>query len=255
MATDGPLNDFNLDRAPSVWLCHTSAGSAAPERLTWLTAEEQQRVGRLSGVARAEFLASRWLIRRALSEASGHDVQACCPAPGRTVASQSPPGWRLSLSHSHGLVGCALSSSGAVGLDLEPLVRKTQWQAIVRRWFSEPERDWLLARNDHREFLKVWTLKEAWLKATGRGIANNLQTLTVHEDFTLGGDQPNVPWRAAMGEMDGFLVTLVDQRPAHNVTCVPECRRVTGPVDWQKLSSGVVDTVTHMEWLLNRPIH
>lgn len=57
----------------------------------------------------------------------------------------------------------------------------------------------------------MWTLKEAWLKATGRGIAGNLQTLEVRNQFELYGDQPDKTWLASCFYVEGFLVTLVYQ--------------------------------------------
>ena len=73
-----------------------------------------------------------------------------------------------------------------------------------------------MAQDDALEFLKVWTLKEAWLKATGRGIAGNLQTLEVRRGFELCGDRydSTQPWQACCIYVDGFLVTLVYRRLA-----------------------------------------
>lgn len=169
-----------------------------------------------SDARRAEFLSSRWLIRQALAGASGEAPGACSPCTGRPTQSQYPPEWRLSLSHSNGIVACATNLQGEVGLDIEPLQRRLNWQKVVQRWFSPIEQEWLLAQNDALEFLKVWTLKEAWLKATGRGIAGNLQTLEVRRGFELCGDQCDNarPWQAYCIHVDGFLVTLVYRRLA-----------------------------------------
>jgi 4'-phosphopantetheinyl transferase len=154
------------------------------------------------------------LIRQALAGASDEPPDACSPCPGRPTQSQYPPEWRLSLSHSNGTAACATSLQGEVGLDIEPFRRRLNWQKVVQRWFSPVEQEWLLAQNDALEFLKVWTLKEAWLKVTGRGIAGNLQTLEVRRGFELYGDQCDDarPWQACCIYIDGFLVTLIYRR-------------------------------------------
>lgn len=195
---------------PTVWLCHQT-NSARLELPAWLNTGEHTRALPWQGARRAEFLSSRWLIRQALAGASGEMPNLCSPCSGRPIESHYPPGWRLSLSHSSGIAACATNLHGEIGLDIEPCQRRPNWQKVVQRWFSPVEQEWLLAQDDALEFLKVWTLKEAWLKATGRGIAGNLQTLEVRRGFELYGDQcDNLrPWRACCLYVDGFLVTLV----------------------------------------------
>ena len=104
-----------------------------------------------------------------------------------------------------------MSSRQGIGVDIEPLYRDTNWRRIVRRWFTEREQDWLLAQPDQDTFLQVWTLKEAWLKATGRGIANNLQTLEVSANLDLLGDRPGETWHAALTQAEGYMIAVVWQ--------------------------------------------
>lgn len=195
---------------PAIWICRQGEIETT-ELPGWLSETEQTTVSQFSGPRRREYLASRWLLRQAIAGASGEDADLCQPVSGRPIESQHPVGWRLSLSHSHGLCACATSSVGVIGLDIEPAERHPQWQKVVKRWFTANEQAWLLERNQPDQFLTVWTLKEAWLKATGRGIAGNLQTLEVSADFQLTGDQPEPGWYASCCRVDNFLVTLVFQ--------------------------------------------
>ena len=204
----------------------------------------------MSGRARQEFIASRWLIREALAQATGATWSTCRPVTGRPVASAEPPGWALSLSHSHGWSGCAVSARAGLGLDLEPLQRRPNWQKVVRRWFAASEQDWLLARDSAEDFLKVWTLKEAWLKATGRGIANNLRTLEVDQDFNLSGDCADTVWQASLGQVSQTLITLV--HPAAGKAC-PKGFLVDTP-DFQGQAGGTLTVREPINWLLHRTI-
>ncbi|SDX50901.1 4'-phosphopantetheinyl transferase family protein [Marinobacter mobilis] len=204
----GSSNDCNPEATIAIWLSHCEA-STTPEPPDWLSASEQARAEGLHQTSLNDFVHSRWLIRQALAGASGHPVADCRPVADRPVASSTPPGWSLSLSHSHGLVACATSTASGVGIDIEPNSRHSQWHKVVRRWFTEREQHWLLANDRLEDFLRVWTLKEAWLKATGRGIAGNLQTLEVLADGHLLGDQPSNDWQASVGTMAGFTIAVV----------------------------------------------
>lgn len=244
----GPLNGFNPDPAPAIWLCRSSGFtvSTPPE---WLTEPEAGRLARLSGAPGRDFMASRWLIRRALASVSGLEASACRPVDGRPDASDQPPGWRLSLSHSGDMAGCAVSRDGPIGLDIEPLSRRPQWRKVVSRWFAPEEQAWLLARNSSETFLQVWTLKEAWLKATGRGIANNLRTLRIGPDLELTGDRPEEAWQAALGQAGQCLVAVV-----YPCSRPPEGFLIPGPVNLTDPGAPISE-VQSVSWLLHRRIH
>ncbi|GGE64636.1 hypothetical protein GCM10011533_16220 [Streptosporangium jomthongense] len=214
----GTSNDYNPEHAsnlqkPAIFLCHQT-GQVPEAAPPWLSTEEKQRFARFSGTRAVEFLTSRWLIRQALGRASGSGPAQCWPAEGRPTVSGNPAGWHLSLSHSHGLTACSMQYGSAVGIDIEPSRRHPKWQKVVKRWFSPIEQEWLFQEDDPHSFLVVWTLKEAWLKATGRGIAGNLQTLEVRRNFELYGDHPDNHWQACCFYAEGFLSTLVYRQNA-----------------------------------------
>lgn len=202
----GTFNDSNPD-APSVWLSRLPERPDIDRLTRCLSIAERERMARLGPARQIEFSHSRWLIRQALAHASGLDPERCCPQAGRPVRSSSPPGWALSLSHSHGIAACAVSRGASVGIDIEPESRTAQWQRVVKRWFTPSEQAWLLATDNNASFLRVWTLKEAWLKATGRGIAGHLQTLVVSNEGELTGDRPG--WQGCVGETAGVTVAVV----------------------------------------------
>jgi 4'-phosphopantetheinyl transferase len=145
------------------------------------------------------------------------------------VCSESPPGWRLSLSHSHGLSACATSLNTPIGIDIEPVGRHPRWKKLAKRWFTPQEQHWLLDEGSAETFLMVWTLKEAWLKATERGIAGNLQALEVAPKFALKGDRPEQNWQACCYHVNGFLITLVYQTTHSRALCTPDIRTLKLP--------------------------
>lgn len=78
---------------------------------------------------------------------------------GKPFFPQTPGHW-FSLSHSGGVVLCALSDSGEVGVDVE-LIRPRRAR-FPRYVLSEAE----LAVYDGSwgDFYRIWTLKESWCK-------------------------------------------------------------------------------------------
>lgn len=76
----------------------------------------------------------------------------------------------FSLSHSGLWAACAVSDQ-PVGVDVQQIVPTSRklWQ----RCLSAAELVWLEALPDHLRdagFCRVWSMKEAWLKASGRGL-------------------------------------------------------------------------------------
>jgi 4'-phosphopantetheinyl transferase len=69
----------------------------------------------------------------------------------------------FSLSYCEGRVACALSTAGAVGIDVEPAGSVTAVE--FRRYLDEDERR--RAGADPRRFAEIWTRKEAVVKAAG----------------------------------------------------------------------------------------
>ena len=73
----------------------------------------------------------------------------------------------FSLSHADGLIACALSTEGPVGIDVEKVARFKADD--FRLYLDDSERVW--AGRSALRFLEVWTRKEAVAKASGsRGL-------------------------------------------------------------------------------------
>ncbi|MFO7786580.1 MAG: 4'-phosphopantetheinyl transferase superfamily protein [Halospina sp.] len=167
---------------------------------------------------RATYAAARQLWRQGARQFTRRHGLACpdfdrLPAGGAIT----PPdaGFRSSLCHTDRLVLTAFSQ-GPVGVDAEPVDRRPPWQTLARRWFTGPETDWLQAQAQPEDaFLMLWTLKEAWIKATARGIAGNLQALAFDpENGQLLLDRPDPAWRVATTTVQGHRVCVVWQGSA-----------------------------------------
>lgn len=104
----------------------------------------------------------------------------------------------FSFSHCDGLVICAVSTAGPVGIDAEPVGQVVA--SDVALYLNEAERDW--AGADPARFLALWTRKEATVKAAG---ARGLREL---REVAIDGDRATFRGRT-------WFTAPVDAGPAH----------------------------------------
>lgn len=86
----------------------------------------------------------------------------------------------FNLSHAGGYALIAVSQAGAVGVDIEKINPKTDCLAIAKRFFAQEEYLYILSSESQTDaFFRVWTLKEAFVKAVGRGLAYGMDNFSV----------------------------------------------------------------------------
>ncbi len=89
----------------------------------------------------------------------------------------------FNLSHSEDLAVCAVTWNSVVGIDLEYQKPINHIQSLSERFFTQAESQIIQASeySDQAKFLKIWTLKEAYLKATGEGLGKLSEVSTIWE--------------------------------------------------------------------------
>ena len=81
---------------------------------------------------------------------------------------------RFNVSHSGSVVMLGFSADRCVGVDVEKIRSLSDLETLAPSCLGEAERAHLLALREperSRAFFRAWTLKEALLKATGKGLA------------------------------------------------------------------------------------
>lgn len=153
-----------------------------------------------------EYLLTRILARTLLARYTGGMVDPCSlkfvrskfgkpqviwPTQAYNGETWHPPQLSFNLSHTQSLIACAITSGSQVGVDVEERGRalNTDVLAFARRKFSEVEAVRLEQFTDLEErrhhFLQIWTLKEAYLKALGKGIrGSTLKDIAFHFEAT-----------------------------------------------------------------------
>jgi 4'-phosphopantetheinyl transferase len=132
-------------------------------------------------------------------------------APGVTSA---PPSFNL--SHSHGLVACAVVVHGDVGIDVESVTRATDWHGILPRYFSAAEVtqiDRLPVTEQAGRFFELWTLKEAFAKALGVGLSQSLDATS----FDLGATAAIACSLPDGVRADAWQFALYEPAPDHRI--------------------------------------
>jgi 4'-phosphopantetheinyl transferase len=87
---------------------------------------------------------------------------------------------RFNVTHSEGLALIAFTTVGEVGIDVEAVDRAVDAMELASRYFTAGEVAMIAEGGNPQEqaniFLRLWTRKEAVLKAAGYGIARGLDT-------------------------------------------------------------------------------
>lgn len=132
---------------------------------------------------RLQYLVTRALVRGTLSRYANVDPAAWTfrdNAYGRPEIA-GPDGHsalRFNLSNTHGMVVCLVAYGREVGVDVEDTCRLSQTSEIADRFFAPAEvaalRALPVSQQRHR-FFEYWTLKEAYIKARGMGLAIPLE--------------------------------------------------------------------------------
>ncbi|MGE3275439.1 MAG: 4'-phosphopantetheinyl transferase superfamily protein [Vicinamibacterales bacterium] len=148
--------------------------------LGWLSAEERARFDRFQHAgARTEFLVGRALVRTTLSRYADVPPEAWAFAigsHGRPDLATRPPGTPplvFNLSHTRGLAACAVTVDRELGVDVE-FTGRSFTHDVPGRFFAAEEVRALRAlpeAEQHAVFFDYWTLKEAYIKARGLGLA------------------------------------------------------------------------------------
>ncbi|MDQ1883023.1 4'-phosphopantetheinyl transferase superfamily protein [Aeromonas salmonicida] len=127
---------------------------------------------------RQEFLVSRSLLRCLLAarlQCQTSELLFCTHLHGKPTLSD--PRWQFNQSHSGDWLVIALCATGPLGVDIEMGRRRRQTLPLARRFYATSEYEWLAALPAEEQdgaFYRLWSRKEAVLKAHGGGIAAGL---------------------------------------------------------------------------------
>ncbi len=210
------------------------AGNRDEELTEVLSAEEHERALRFHfDQHRNRFIRTHGILRLIFSKYTGIDAGKLTFGAGSQgkpfLESAHNRDIRFNLSHSGDLMILGIAISRELGVDVEVINEKVEWQQIAASYFNAYEMEKisrLTGRSEQlRAFYRVWTMKEAYLKALGDGLAGGLDKAVVNlepnnQDIFLslpGGEHEKRRWQVitfypAAGAC-GAVVTFRDQTP------------------------------------------
>jgi 4'-phosphopantetheinyl transferase len=178
-----------LPRGVKVWAARLDVGSEGLARF-WqtLSSQEQERANRFAiEPDRMHFVAARGHLRAILSSCLSAEpslIEFSYSSKGKPALAGEFVGCGLqfNLAHSGGLALFAINPQGQVGVDVEEVRPVPEMAALMERFFSAAECveiKGLAGEEQLRGFYRIWTRKEACLKATGEGITGALSSVDV----------------------------------------------------------------------------
>jgi 4'-phosphopantetheinyl transferase len=159
-----------------------------------LSAAEGERAGRFAFEKdHARFVSCRASLRIILGRYTGVAPEKLAfryEAQGKP-ALEGLAGWQFNLSHSRDLAAIAISRNDPVGIDLELIDADFPRDDVAPDILTADELREMDARpfiDQSEYFFQLWTLKEALLKALGRGLSLEPRDIHVHLDAGLNPD-------------------------------------------------------------------
>jgi 4'-phosphopantetheinyl transferase len=197
----------------AVWWLATDAVEPA-DLVRWfvvLNAEERERSARFfSDMDRREFIAAHALLRRMLTaylNLPSHLWRFAVDPDGKPKidAELGVPQLPFNLSHTRGLVAAALALRGVIGVDVEKIEPAKADLKVAENYFA-PSEIGILRRASAADrpacFFRIWTLKEAYIKAIGTGLGTPLDSFSFSLeppciDFAVPRTDDSVAWQFA----------------------------------------------------------
>jgi len=176
----------------------------------YLDDEERRRAQAFYRPAHGErFASARGLLRRQAAAYTGQsprEVRFTAGTYGKPELLASPAPLQFNISHSRDFALLAFARGGRLGVDVEQVRTLSDALPLAERNFAAEEVQWLTSTPPQQQpevFFRIWTRKEAVLKAVGAGLWIDLHGFSVVPVVGAGellpmaltaGAEPD-PWR------------------------------------------------------------
>ena len=139
---------------------------------------------------RLRYIAGRAALRKLLGGYIGCEPEALIFGYnhyGKPSLQKVDSGLCFNVSHSRETMLAAFALNSNIGIDIEAIQQNIDCMDICQRWFSVQESDALRDLPEEKRvgaFFRVWTRKEAYIKARGIGFSYPLNRFSVSLDET-----------------------------------------------------------------------
>lgn len=115
--------------------------------------------------------------------------------------------FHFNISHSGSLVALVYDEK-PIGIDIEKVVNRDI--SLANRFFTDEERKYINNSKDKLEsFYKIWTLKESYVKALGKGLKKDLASFSIipkDDSFSFSGIEYNPKFDQK--SFDGYVLSV-----------------------------------------------
>jgi len=176
-----------------------------------LSPGEREYCGRIKSERVAkEFVVSRGVLRELLAFHCGgrpNEIVFGVGAAGKPFLVKPETSLAFNLSHSAGVCALAIGEVMSLGVDVEAI--RPDFEDILDSVFGPKEAEQFHELSDDsrsQTFFRAWVAKEAYLKATGQGLAGGLTSL----ELDLGGDMQPIAIRGCRDALNGWVFRRFD---------------------------------------------
>jgi len=198
-----------------------------------LSSAEQERAARFHfPVDRDRSIVARGGLRRILATYCGTRAASLAfqtGEHGKPSLADCPVPIEFNISHAGDYVLIGITTGAECGVDIEqPRSRKSE-EGIAERFFCPREVEWL--RRTEIGFVRLWTMKEAIIKAVGRGLSMPLSDVDVTDiadgqssSITLNtsGLDSKTLWLRELNLVEGYAAAVAVVGTEHGVRLLPE---------------------------------
>lgn len=139
---------------------------------------------------RNQYLISRWLSKSLLGSLLGIpaiEVSTIKGALGKPYLEDELNFLKIdfNISHTKEITLVGIAHQMQIGVDVEKVAMKRSSE-VAARFFTPPEAKWLAEGQTPQEqvnrFFRIWSMKEAVIKAVGGGVFQNIKQITFQEE-------------------------------------------------------------------------
>ncbi len=220
---------FPQKTALHLWFTRLDEDLYQAFNLDLLDQEELKRAKRFKfDLHRKRFITAHAALRSILSlylKISPENIHILKAADGKPYLKERE--LQFNLSHSHHLALYAITLHSPVGIDIEK-IRSSYPEAVAKRFFSPQEYEALskLPEEQKRnQFFKLWTGKEALIKALGTGLRFPLSSFSLplsEENQTIDLENNVSPQTWYLKNIDffqGYSASCVSAQPQALLSC------------------------------------
>ncbi|HTH80449.1 MAG TPA: 4'-phosphopantetheinyl transferase superfamily protein [Ramlibacter sp.] len=151
---------------------HVLDGLAPLDAGELLSNDETLRASRLRDAGQAQaYVCAHAALRRLIAARTQREPRELrfSMGPHGKPAVENAPDLHFSISYRKGCAAVAIAQR-PVGIDVESLCAGVDTKGIAQRFFTPDEQAWIAQAENQQAFYRLWTRKEALVKAAGVGV-------------------------------------------------------------------------------------